>query len=706
MPGVRGELAFGGPMRAVRAVFWNAADLPRLSVARQLVELTVDGFFNGNIFLGRGGDEAFFNVSKVLELRLQLASTADPIAGQQEAEGYSLSVADGDTNLVVLIEAPSVLGALRGLSTLAQLITFRSDGMSSDNLPYVPLVQLSGDAPVASYRGVSVDTVENFQPLDRLMSLLDWMMAAKLNVLKLQLSSDLGFRFAVPGWPLLQNASSSDFYSCADAMSLAQAATLRGVRIVPRFLLPNHVGSITDAYPALALMDSSGGDPLLDPGNPQALAFAVQVVSEASRCFMTSLVDIGATDLAVFQSSPSLVVFFRDLAKQASAKNIQLMASDELSSLLTASTPSYVIQMWSSSEALVPSVSVVKPEDVDLTVSQGLPSNVMGSELVFKSVIPAALYLQVFPVAHAFGDSLWSGGRFAASKMSRFVVQSAVSYKNPALSADVTLNFPRYLRFLLVSKSPDVPIFQQIPIISPELEGLFALRIDAPLRADLVARLNSFVAPLDTIAKTCHCSSWMMELAGVMRDRAAFYAARLAQGNDAVDCFSKDLGLVYDGLTTVLCERSAVIFTSTDAATSSPPVLAASTPAGPSLYLIVGVSVGAVVLVAAVMAVLLVRLRVVRAAESRGREVAAAAVAAAVAAIDDGAMASVSVGGVSDSSSESGDSLGGQESMEEVARRGDGALGESPEQQRQGLFFASAVRLNSSVSVNPDTESE
>ncbi len=169
-----------------------------------------------------------------------------------------------------------------------------------------------------------------------------------------------------------------------------------------------------------------------------------------------------------------------------------------------------------------------------------------------------------------------------------------------------------------------------------------------------------------------------------------------------MECFSKDLGLVYDGLTTVLCERSAVVAPPPE---TTAPVLVVPPPEGLSVYVIVGVAVGAVVLVAAVMALVLVRVRQVRAMETRGRQ--EAAVAAAVAAIDDGAVQSANVSaGPSDSSSESGDSLDGRESMEDVARRGDIALGESPEQQRQGLFFASAVKLNSSVSVNPDTESE
>ncbi len=700
MPGLRGQVSFSGFFQPVNAVLWKGFDTARLSVAKLRVKSAVGGEAKGNTFLGPSSRAVFLNKSRALEVDLQMEAALT----DEEDETYSITISN---NAAALISATHTVGFLRALSTLMQLVTFRN------SVAYVPQVRIEKDGPASSHRAILVDTVSHFQPVQVLVSLLDWMWSAKLNVLKLHLSGDDAFRFDLPSWPNLQSNASDGTYLCSDALKLAEAASLRGVRIVPRFSLPTHARAILEAYPQLNPtfeVDPDNPETFLDPSNSLSLTFAADLVNHAGSCFQTSWVDIGAVDLSVVKTSERRIAdldqFFASLASAADAAGIHLMGSDEVSVGL-ASSFSVILQAWSWSVVPVrPSVITMVPNQVSLRTSLPLPPNALGSELAFWGVTPNAMYVTVFPIAQAFADSLWSGGMFVASKRVRFVVQSAVSYRDPLVdSGTLDQSFPQVLRFLLVAKSDDLPLLQQIPVLSPELVAL-GLLSESFQRDALVQRLMSFVLPLESVSLTCKCSSWMIDLALVMRERAAWYANTRSSIDSS--CYNKDLGLVIDGITMVLCDRN----TGSTAVSSvplqtEPPVLVVSS-GGPaegqmSLYLVIGVCVGSLLVITVLLSAAVLRFRYTR------RIAAEFAAVDAVASLDDSDVVSVrnvESPAISDSSSESGDSLDQSAIVDAVQRRNGSVSDDAAQEQRSGLFFASAVKLNSSVSVNRDTESE
>src|SRR5918994_3691347 len=97
----------------------------------------------------------------------------------EEDESYTLDVTPRQARLV----APTVVGALRGLETLLQLL---EGGPSGWTLREAAI----RDRPRFPWRGLNVDVCRHWLPIDVLERTLDGMAAAKLNVLHWHLTED------------------------------------------------------------------------------------------------------------------------------------------------------------------------------------------------------------------------------------------------------------------------------------------------------------------------------------------------------------------------------------------------------------------------------------------------------------------------------------------------------------------------------------
>ncbi|MBL6813882.1 MAG: family 20 glycosylhydrolase [Pseudomonadales bacterium] len=147
-------------------------------------------------------------------------------------ESYGLSVAED----VIALTAHSRWGALRGVTTLAQL--------ACHGQLYVGLEV--NDSPRFPWRGLLLDVARHFFPMASLKIVIDGLAAVKMNVLHLHLSDDQGFRFPSAVFP---NLASDDHYSADELRELVSYAADRGVRIVPELDMPGHVTSWLVAHP-------------------------------------------------------------------------------------------------------------------------------------------------------------------------------------------------------------------------------------------------------------------------------------------------------------------------------------------------------------------------------------------------------------------------------------------------------------------------
>ncbi len=200
-----------------------------------------------------------------------------PVPSLEDDESYRLSVAPGK----ITLESAGPVGVLRGLATLAQLPTREGDAW------VLPAVEIS-DAPRFPWRGLMIDVVRHWQPMEVIERNLDAMEAVKLNVLHLHLSDDQAFRVESHTHPRLHEISSGgDYYTHAEIRALIERAADRGIRVVPEFDVPGHVTSWLVAYPELGDLESEA--PELPRPGAGLFSYALDPTREETYEFLDGL---------------------------------------------------------------------------------------------------------------------------------------------------------------------------------------------------------------------------------------------------------------------------------------------------------------------------------------------------------------------------------------------------------------------------------
>jgi hexosaminidase len=163
----------------------------------------------------------------------------------QTDESYSLDVRPGKH---ATLRAVTVYGALRGLETFSQLVTFDFDTESYSS-PCVAIV----DAPRFPHRGLMMDTARHFEPVAAICAMIDSLPYAKLNVLHWHMVDAQSFPFQSRSSPRLWEGafSPSERYTQADVASVVEYARLRGVRVMVEFDMPGHNDAWCAGYPSI-----------------------------------------------------------------------------------------------------------------------------------------------------------------------------------------------------------------------------------------------------------------------------------------------------------------------------------------------------------------------------------------------------------------------------------------------------------------------
>jgi hexosaminidase len=220
-------------------------------------------------------------------------------------ERYRLQVSD--TGVLVHAAAPEAVH--RALTTLRQLIA----AAAATDAAEVPAVRIS-DAPRFAWRGLSLDVARTYHDVETVKRVIDMCSLHKLNVLHLHLTDDQGWRFEVPGWPLLAEVGGAGalgerpggHYTRADVADLVGYATERFVTIVPEVDMPGHTAAAFRAYPELAPAPSPAADqaaavgiPIghLDLARADTRRFVTDVLAAVAEQFpTTAYIHIGADE--------------------------------------------------------------------------------------------------------------------------------------------------------------------------------------------------------------------------------------------------------------------------------------------------------------------------------------------------------------------------------------------------------------------------
>lgn len=211
-----------------------------------------------------------------------------------EDESYRIDI----TRRQAILSAPTVVGALRGLETLLQLLEADRNGY------FFPGVQID-DRPRFPWRGLLIDVARHFQTMDVLKRNLDAMAAVKMNVFHWHLTEDQGFRVESKKFPKLhQLGSDGNFYTQEQIKEIIAYARDRGIRVVPEFDIPGHSTSWLVGHPELGsapgpyTIERRPGifEPALDPTREDVYKFLEAFLGEMAALFPDEYLHIGGDE--------------------------------------------------------------------------------------------------------------------------------------------------------------------------------------------------------------------------------------------------------------------------------------------------------------------------------------------------------------------------------------------------------------------------
>lgn len=140
-----------------------------------------------------------------------------------------------------MITANNFYGARHGLETLSQLIVY--DDIRNEIL-VVGSIEIS-DAPKFPYRGLLLDTSRNYFSVEAIKRTINGMGMVKLNTFHWHITDSHSFPFVVKSQPELSKLgaySSEKVYTSEDIEEIVRFGKARGVRVLPEFDAPAHVG--------------------------------------------------------------------------------------------------------------------------------------------------------------------------------------------------------------------------------------------------------------------------------------------------------------------------------------------------------------------------------------------------------------------------------------------------------------------------------
>ncbi len=152
-------------------------------------------------------------------LVIDVEGAGEAIQSIDEDESYTLSV----TSAGVKLHAATVVGAMRGLTTLEQLYQASGKGF------ILPSVEIQ-DSPRFRWRGLMIDSGRHFEPVEVIKRNLDAMATVKLNVFHWHLTEDQGFRVESKLYPGLTGSGSDGlFYTQDQVREIVEYARARGI---------------------------------------------------------------------------------------------------------------------------------------------------------------------------------------------------------------------------------------------------------------------------------------------------------------------------------------------------------------------------------------------------------------------------------------------------------------------------------------------
>ena len=363
-------------------------------------------------------------------LALSVDGPGETIQSVDEDESYSLDVTPSGARL----HAATVVGAMRGLETLQQLVQSDAAGY------FLPAVSIH-DTPRFRWRGLMIDCGRHFMPIDVIRRALDGMAAVKLNVFHWHLSEDQGFRMESRAFPKLAELGSDGlFYTQEQAREIVTYARARGIRVVPEFDMPGHTTAWFVGYPDLASapgpfeIERQFGvfDPVMDPTRESTYKFLDAFIGEMAAIFPNPFMHIGGDENngEEWKANPRIQTFMREHKLQDTAA-LQNYFNQRLLKILE----KHGKHMIGWDEILIPGL----PKDIVVQSWRGFDSLSAGAKNGYRSILSAGYYLNLMGTAeaHYMVDPLPQSNDLTAEQQARILGGEACIWTEQTTPQDI-----------------------------------------------------------------------------------------------------------------------------------------------------------------------------------------------------------------------------------------------------------------------------
>jgi hexosaminidase len=363
-------------------------------------------------------------------LTVSVDGPGQSIQSVDEDESYTLDVSSSGARL----HAATVVGAMRGLETLQQLVQADATGH------FLPAVSIQ-DTPRFRWRGLMIDCGRHFMPVEVIKRTLDGMAAVKLNVFHWHLSEDQGFRIESRAFPRLTGLGSDGlFYTQEQAREIVAYAHDRGIRVVPEFDMPGHTSAWFVGYPDLASapgpfhIEREFGvfDPVMDPTRESTYKFLDTFIAEMAAIFPDHFMHIGGDENngVEWKANPRIQAFMREHNLHDTAA-LQSYFNQRLLKILE----KHGKHMIGWDEILTPDL----PKDIVVQSWRGFDSLAAGAKAGYSSILSAGYYLNLMSTAaaHYMVDPLPQASGLSPEEQARILGGEACMWTEQTTQRDI-----------------------------------------------------------------------------------------------------------------------------------------------------------------------------------------------------------------------------------------------------------------------------
>jgi hexosaminidase len=237
-------------------------------------------------------------------------------------EGYTLSI----TPKNITVKASTAAGLFYAVQTIRQLLPPDVEKDSTINISElkVPSCEIT-DEPRYAYRGMHLDVVRHFFPVEYIKRYIDMLALHKMNTFHWHLTDDQGWRIEIKKYPGLTGTGAyrketlvgrpdrnavydgkpyGGFYSQAEIRDVVNYARSRFVTIIPEIEMPGHALAALAAYPELGCtkgpfeVGKTWGvfEDVFCAGKETTFSFLENVLTEVADLFPGNYIHVGGDE--------------------------------------------------------------------------------------------------------------------------------------------------------------------------------------------------------------------------------------------------------------------------------------------------------------------------------------------------------------------------------------------------------------------------